>query len=292
MKISCIGIFEYFALGGGLRTALSDYYVKNNDCVILSAADGTGGQIGLMIFEEKAVVEVLYLKADGNSVKAEMLNYLIAATDKNIRYRTVNSEDDEKIAFSCGFRHESDLNIYRSKDRDHPDVISFFEKYGKLYDSAAKRGYGIKSFEELNGDELDQIVCDPDGEFVSGFDPGKFLNGNFGDLSKKISTAVTKNGKVIAYSLLRCVGGKCIFEILCVARSYRKTFAVIPAIIRSINEMLKAGFARITFAVYQTNAEMIRITETDMIKVLEPAVVQHNMIHIKNKSNSERKKTS
>ena len=279
--ISTINFFEYFGCNDDLKSSLSDYYVKNNDCRILLATNDSGEQVGLLLYEEKTVVEILYVKAKDGFCKKELLKHLIDLTDKMIRYRIVSNEEDEKIALDCGFFCESSLNIYHSFDWNHPGTPGFFEKYNKLYLFAIKRNCTVKSFAELNEDELRQIRDNPDDEFVSELQPGKFLGNNFNDLSKRVSTAVIKNGKVAAYSLVRCVGNKCIFEILCVAKSHRRTTVIAPAFIRSLREIYNEGLTRITYAVYQKNTEMIKVLENNMKETIESVTVQHNMIYNK-----------
>lgn len=281
LTISRIDIFEYFGCNSKLKTALSDYYVKNNDCVIILAVDNLGEQVGLLIYEQKTAVEILYVKTNCYFVAKKLLNYVIDVSDKIVRYRVVNNKGDENLALDCGFTHESSVNIYRSKDRNHPDVVRFLEKYNKLYNALITRHYTVKSFDQLNCDELNQIKCNPDNEFASELNPTKFLENNLSNLSKRVSTAVISNGKVVAYSLIRCVGNKCIFEILCVGKSYQKTYAIVPAIMRPLNELIKEGFTYITFAAYQTNAEVIQIYANHMSDALESVTVQHNMVYLR-----------
>lgn len=278
-----IGIGEYLTDLSKLRTPLSDFYINTKSCRIIAAFDETKQRLGFLLAEQKAVTEILFLTVVKNEagIKRQMLDFLVKSLPAGtvLRWRIIENPDDEKSALDFGFRLESTLHLFRSVRYGENIERNFLPRLYRLSDSAEKRGYSTLPFSELTKEQKEQIRKDPDREFAPELHTALLMDDRVGGISERLSTAALKDGKVVAYSVIRSPAkSRCIFEILCVAKSKRKSSAVILPIARSIRELIAGGYDSLTFAVYDQNREMLPVIERNFSSVIESGRIQHNMI--------------
>lgn len=282
-SVSEISIFEYLTGCAGLRTALSDFYVKTRKCFILGARGGDRGYAGFMIAEPGSITEILFIIAEGedSEIKKALLDGFKGRSPAGtgIRWRIANSAENEQIAAEYGFMPEGTLNIFRTVGPDDEQLKALLTEYGRLYVAMESMGYRTVSFGELSQDELRQIRENPDGEFDDSLNPGALMGDTAGGFSSKLSFASVRDGKVAAYSIIRDAGGKsCIFEIVCVAQSLRRQGLFILPFYSSFRAIVESGKQSAVFAVYEHNAPMMKLLEERIGGLIRSRTVQHNMI--------------
>ena len=211
-----ISIPDYLIRFSDLRTALSDFYVKTRNCRILGAvSEGKNGK-GFLLASQESVTEILFITAedDDPSVKNALLDHLAGTlpSGSRIRWRIIDSPENETVAEEYGFRKEETVNIFRTVGSDHETAERTLLEYEKLFVLRESLGYRTLSFEKLSKEELSQIRNNPDGEFDPSLHPERLMDDISGGFSPEMSFAAVKDGKVIAYTIVRnSIGKSCIF---------------------------------------------------------------------------------
>lgn len=279
---SDLSVPDYVIKLSGLRSALSDFYVKSGNVCILGLFDETNTGKGFCLTRPGKTVELLLLAVENDDpiLKKELLIRLMhrLSAGTELSWRILDHPEDEKLAASCGFRPMAALNIFRTVGADDGRADEAIVKFRPLYESMEKRGYRTVCFEDLTEYELRQILENPDGEFDDSLCPEAIINNPAGGFSARMSFASVKNGKVSAYSVIRCPDAhSCVFEIICVAASERGRGQFVLPFYRSLREMKDAGVRAVCFAVYEENSRMLELARKKLSRVVVSKTVQHNM---------------
>ena len=278
-----INLFEYLTAFSALRTNLSDFYLKTKPCRIFGSFDQEENARGLLLTESAAVPEILFLTAEKNdpAVKKELIDGLAAALPKGtpLRYRIQSQSGDRALAEECGFREESILNLFRTVGAGDERLHETFREYEKMTRFLEKRGYETVSFDRLSEEARREIAENPDGVFDDGLHPGVLMEEIRGTVSETLSFATLKDGKVAAYTIVRCPDGKnVIFEIICVAEPEKKSGVFILPFLCSLHKMEETGADKAFFAIYEQNKEALPLVRKRFSRLIVSESVQWNMI--------------
>lgn len=278
-----ISIPEYLTRFSDLRTNLSDFYVKTRNCRIIGAAGEEKNGKGFLLAEQGSLTEVLFITAEGEdpSVKKALLDHLTGTlpSGSKIQWRIIDNPGNEKIAAEYGFREEETVNIFHTVGADNETAAKTLREYEKLFVLKESLGYRTISFKKLSEGELSQIRNNPDGEFDSSLHPERLMDDISGGFSPEMSFASVKDGKVIAYTIVRNPLGKsCIFELICVAESERKNGLFILPFYRSLREIIASGAESAIFAVYENNSHMLKLVRKWFSQLIASHTIQHNMV--------------
>lgn len=280
-----INVLEYLKDFSAMRTPLTDFYVRSKPCKIIALYDERGSGRGFLLTEDTGMTEVLFLTAEGGDpgMKKSLLRHLANSLPKGsqIRWRITGSAADEHLAYQFGFYPGETLNIYRTVGAGDERLASVIREYEKLFTFMEKRGYRTVSFEALTAAQLDQIRNDPDGEFDAALRPAALMENTAGGFSPQMSFVSLKGEKVAAYTVVRQPDGKsCIFEIICVAESEKKTGVFILPFLSSLKAMRSSGAEEALFAIYEDNNEPMKIVKKRFAQLILSQSVQHNLLYI------------
>ena len=279
-----LSLMDYLTKYGSFRTALSDFYIKTRNCKIIGVDDAQNVAVGLLLAEQGAVTEILILAAQNDEVKIKtaLLDRLkeLLPSYSELRWRIVNHPQNEELALAYGFRTGSVLNIFHTVGSDNERAEATLREYEKLYAKMEATGFRTVSFAQLSENELAQIRDNPDGEFDSSLCPESLMVSGMGGLSPQMSFAAMKDGRVVAYSIIRSPDEKSyIFEIICVAKSERGNGIFILPFFRSLREIMASAAASATFAIYESNQIMLEILEKRFSQLIVSRTVQKNMVY-------------
>lgn len=282
--IKNINVLEYVLQFESLRSPLSDYYMRSGKYAALGYFSKENEAAGVMVYNIDSIFEIIYLKAknDDDGIKRQLISELFkkAHSASGIRWRLLEGDSNASLANSLGFYCESVLNIFHvERQKGIGEVWEILQKNEKLYAILEKRGFEAKRFDELTKDELHQIRDNPDDEFESYFHPDQLMDNHCGVFSEEFSTAAVISGKVAAYSIVKKPDGKhCVFEVINVARSKRKTGAFIIAFLKPLRAMFDSDIEDCSFAIYENNREMLNMFKANFGKIVTSQTVQRNLI--------------
>ena len=269
-----------------LRTALSDFFVKTRDCTLFGLYDESMNASALLVSEYKSEcdIEILFLASEDDSIESK--KYLICyLTDHlpacgTITWRIPDTDSNKEIAAEFDFTCEYTVNLFRSVGAKDARLIETFKENEKLLNYMMKFGYKTVNFDELTEDELLQIRTNPDGEFESSLHPEVLMADTVGGFSPKFSFASVRGGKVAAYTIIRCPDGKhCIFEIICVAKSFRCKGVFILPFLYTLKTMDEYGIESGSFAIYEVNRPALQIVEKRFSQLIVSHTIQHNYVY-------------
>lgn len=282
LTISELDLFGYLKDFETWRSPLSDFYVKTKKCLILGAFDEEGNASGLLLAEKAEETELLYLSGEDSSVKKMLVKHLMGhmPTGKLLRWRTEENSEEEGLAKECGFRYECALHIFRSVSSDDPVMKEVLPEYEKLCTQIERLGYETVSFEHLSTEALDQIRYNAGDEYAPGLNPGVLMDDRIGGFSPEMSFACLKDGRVTAYTIVRAPGQKrCIFEIVCAARSQRGTGAFLLPIIGSIKAMQDQCTESAVCAIYEHNEKALTMVTRRLGRLLRSHSVRRHYVY-------------
>lgn len=282
-----INLFEYLKDFEGLRTALSDFYIRTKDCNVLGAYEN-GEAVGLLLCEMRNVREILVLctKNDDVAVKNQLLKTFLATIPSQtaVRWRILNDclSQNTQLAVSFGFTAESILHIFHCGRSNFDAVQGVIDKYTPCYARMERQGYVTKPFDDLTEDELHQIRDNPDGEFESFLQSDEHIAGKTGKLDGKCSFATVLNGKVFAYTVVVAPDDKrCIVENTSVARSAKRGGTYILPFLNTIIAIKDSNYDAMSFAIYETNADALPLMRKHFSPLFTSETEQRNYILIK-----------
>lgn len=284
LSVKNIELIEYLFKCNELRSALSDFLLKTRNCTITVLTDDTDSTLALLLTEVKTGTEILFLSSVGNDIKLKQL--LIDYLKKNlpprssITWRIADNDINRDLAPANDFKCIYTVNLFRTVGSGDGRLIKVLNENAKLYNYMLKFGYEVKSFDELTENEISQIKNNPDNEFDSELHAGAFIEDSIGGFSKAFSFAAVRDGKVVAYNIVRCPDSKhFIFEIINVATSYRsKGVFILPfyAFLKTANE---AGLESGSFAIYEVNTPALSIVTKRFSQLITSHGLQHNYVY-------------
>lgn len=277
-------LIEYLNEFRSLRTPLSDFFVKTRKCTLTGLKGEDGLAKVLLITEVKHNTEILFLSSvnDDVALKQILLDHLIESLTSQtaIIWRIPDTDSNKEIAINNRFICTKTVNLYRSVGSGDERLIKILSDNDKIYNYMFRFGYQVKTFNELSEDELYQINSNPDNEFVNGLHPESFTSDITGGFKNNFSFAATKNGKVAAYNIVRCPDGRhCVFEIICVGKSYSKKGVFILPFLSSLRAMNEAGIEGASFAIYETNRASLNVINKRFSQLITSHTIQHNYIY-------------
>ena len=279
-----INLFEYLKDFESLRTALSDFYIKTKECRIFGAYENGVGA-GFLLCGERRVREILVLRAENGG--AEIRDGLLGAfldtlpPGTAVRWRILNDAQNEntRIAVRHGFAAADVLRIFHFGRGNAAAARAVVGKYAPLFAFVERRGYVTKPLDQLTGDELRQIRDNPDGEFEAYLQSGEHIRGKTGRLDGKRSFAAVRDGRVFAYTVVVAHGEKnCVVENISVARSARRGGTVILPLLRTLDALLESDYGAASFAMYETNAEIMPMMKKYFSDLLTDETVQRDYV--------------
>lgn len=279
-----INLFEYLTDTAALRTALSDYYIKTSGCDILASFNESREAEGLLLYTDGHVFEVLFINTlhddRDDVIKTELIEELCKASAGNpVRWRMSGSEKERNtgLAIALGFEHESTLRLFKADRSCVKAAEAVMKEQSRLYAFMEKHGYEAKSFSELSDRELSYIKEDPDNEFAAYLHPAELLEMKAGGFSPELSFAALYKGKVCAYTMVRMPDRRhCIFEMICVARSKRKTGVYILPFMKTLSALIDSSADSVNFAVYESNTDSLKVVEKHFKTLIKEENLQHN----------------
>ena len=285
-----IDLFEYFVLFREYRSPLSDLYIKRNqNTIIFGAYDDNDENIGLLLircFEDTSKIQ--YIKAFNDDIEIYKVLIdcaLIELRDKvkTLEWWIVDGAEkfdiEKKCAEELKFACYNTLNIFRHTSVDKDKALAFVEKNRNISNWHIKRGYEIKSFEELSKEQLDYMSNDPDGQFESSLHIDEYINNEDMNLCKDKSFVCLKNGRIIAFASVSLASkGNYIYDSTCVAKDYKMSGVFVPVNNAVFNAVFNSDYDTLMFAVYDTNTEMLPVFRKWLMPLITSSTKQFNYI--------------
>lgn len=282
LTVSEIGLFDCLTAFEAWRSPLADFYLKTKNCLVLGARGEGGAARGLLLAERGEETELLFLAGEDGSVKKTLVEHLMGLMPPGglLRWRTEADSGDEALARECGFRYESTLHVFRSVSAEDPALTEVLAEYEPLCAEMESRGYVTESFARLRPEELDQIRCNAGDEYAPELHPERLMDDTAGGFAPELSFAAVKDGRVAAYTIVRAPGAKrCVFEIVCAAKSQRGTGAYLLPVLASIRAMRDRGVETAVNAVYESNGKPMTMLTKRFARLIRSRSVRRHYVY-------------
>ena len=297
MEIRFADMLEYLNRFSHLSTRLSDFYFRMKDCAYVGAYEDDV-PVGFLQYEKAGnCFEVLTICTENAESREAMLRALcVAAAKENglVRWRIVsqnligNAEcrtEDAELAEKIGFRRGNTVHLFgvRPAVMDWEAFTRLTDTLRKMSDRMKRAGFSLCPFFELTKEQLAYICDNPEHEFASFLRSGDYISGKGGTFDDKISAVALKNGKPVAYTVIRAPGGHgCIVENISVAEAYRKTGVLAVVLSYTLDMLGESDYHSMTFAVYENNVASYSIMRKWVTPILTSEKIQYNYEYGKN----------
>lgn len=188
------------------------------------------------------------------------------------------------VCMKLGFEQAESLRIYTCHKDMYPVWEEFMnEKGARLSAYLQRRGYKAVSFEEAPEDILDQLRNSPHTDYRNMLDPAVFLDIRENRLSREMSFAAVKEGRLAGYVLVtQNSPNKAVFEHISESSAEQGTGVILLPFAASVKKAFRdIGIETISYAMYESNARANAFRE-ETLAMLDPAVtVSENYFLIK-----------
>ena len=258
---------DYIFLFAGKRTAYSDLSVKG--------ALKSGGKLYIMledslpagylcIVNEENIARVLYIYTApiyrNSGVCKNLLKHACKSVDRKIKVciseRTEAFNFIKKACLSLGFFEESNCTIYSSGDwEDFLNWEKYMDRVGnKFCEILMRQGFECVSFNAASPNQINELYHSDENEYKNTLSTKIFFDNANKCLDKDLSFLATKDGKLVAYSLVsRPDPESAVFEHISTSEEYRGNGCIFLPFAKSMEEFKKSGCRRAAYVMYEDN---------------------------------------
>lgn len=284
MTIYKMTALENKLLYAGYHTAFSMQCAERSAaCGMLLGAKQEGRNAGyLCAVAESGIIRVIYAytlpEYRRQGVFTELMRFTADNATAAVRVNVPESlELRDVVSGVClklGFRQTDSLNIYTCHRDKYPVWERFMaEKGSRLIAYLERRGYHAVSFAEASPDIIDQLRLSPRTEYKNALDPAVFIDIPENRLSREMSFAAVKDGRLAGYVLVtQNSPTKAVFEHISESDKETGTGLILMPFAASMKKVFaENGVRTISFAMYEGNARANGFRK-ETLDMLEPEV--------------------
>ena len=265
MEITRLGLLEYYIAFAGNHSALSNRYAAQAEAGgSIYGARINGAYAGfLCVSDENAAVRITHAftvpEYRKQGVFTELVKHVTENEKKNVR--TVLSKDHLCYSFilktllKLGFLPGERVTVFSCSRRDEDKWRRFMDQKGKrLCETLKRQGYQAVSFGDLNEDLLTQLKLSDRSEYANLFNPSMYLENPANKLSRELSFAAVKDGKLSAYCLVtRGDERSAMFDQISVSAGELGMGVILLPYVFSMERFFEMGFENAYYAMYGSN---------------------------------------
>ena len=266
LEICGMNEFQYYVFFHPFRTAFSDHQVRE-------AAHG-----GWMAYARMDDQPVGYLcaSAEGDRFRASfgfthpayrnqgiltaLMMELIRTGDRPVRLCLPEKHPFAvPVRAACrflGFVQGESVHVFSCRrDTDEPWRNFMTHRGKRLCDTLDRYGYRTVSFSEAGSDLLDQLRESPRTLYRNRFYPADYLDGRVMGLSRELSFAAIREGRLSAYSLVRTENREiAVFEQISVSAQEKGKGVILLPFVSSMNAFFRGDYKQAYYAMYASNS--------------------------------------
>ena len=265
-------VSEYLLCFPGARSAYSDACIRQaSECGRMYCQRSENVYKGFVCTAiENAEERILYAYTKpeyrGKGVFTSLMAHVIQTTahavhvsipEKHPCFETVDA-----VCARLGFSPSRDLNTY-SIDRSQKAAWQRI-KAARRFDAGCarlqRRGCDVVSFAEADEALLRQIRDSHSTAFCNPLDPSAFFRHPSKKLSRELSFAAVKEGRLLAYTLYSQPSRDAVvLEQMAASADARGSGAILLPLVRSADRFFESGYSYCLFAIYEHNTAPNRI---------------------------------
>ncbi len=251
------------------RSAYSDYFAeKASERGTLLCARDDDRFVGY-ICAQKNVNELLITYAftvpehRGKGIFTALMSVIADGSERNVKV-SIDSEHEARdiaahVCGKLGFEKQKSITVYTYRPEKDKRWESFMSGRGeRICAMLTRRGYRTVSFADADADIIRQICESDRSDFGNPFETRSFFEEPAKKLSRELSFAAVKDGKLAAYTLISLAApGKVIFEQMAEARSKRGTGVIILPFAGFMKAFRESGCEVGSYAIYDSNTAAV-----------------------------------
>ena len=265
MKIIRLGLLEYYIAFAGNHSALSNRYAAQADAggsIYGAKIDGTYAGF-LCVSDEITAVRITYAltvpEYRKQGVFTELVKHVIE-THKKIVRAGISKEHPcysfiLKTFLKLGFLPGEKVTVFSCSRKDEDKWRRFMDQKGKrLCETLKRQGYRAVSFGELSEDLLTQLKLSDRSEYANIFHPSMYLENPANRLSRELSFAAVKDGKLSAYCLVTMGDERsAMFDQISVTAGELGMGVILLPYVFSMERFFEMGLENAYYAMYGSN---------------------------------------
>ena len=265
MKITRLGLLEYYLAFAGNHTALSNRYASQADAGgSIYGARINGAYAGfLCVSDEISSVRITHAltvpKYRKQGVFTELVKYVTETQNKNVRAGIPKDHPCYsfilKTLLKLDFLPGERVTVFSCSRKDEDQWRRFMDQKGKrLCETLKRQGYRAVSFAELNEDLLTQLKLSDHSEYANIFHPSMYLENPANRLSWELSFAAVKDGKLAAYCLVTKGDERsAMFDQISVSAGELGMGVILLPYVFSMERFFETGLENAYYAMYGSN---------------------------------------
>ena len=265
MKITRLGLLEYYIAFAGNHSALSNRYAAQADAGgSIFGVRINGAYAGfLCVSDEIAAVRITHAftlpEYRKQGVFTELVKHVTETHKKNVRAGISNDHPCYtfilKTLLKLGFLPGERVTVFSCSRKDEDRWRSFMDQKGKrLCETLKRQGYRAVSFGELNEDLLTQLKFSDRSEYANIFHPAIYLENPANKLSRELSFAAVKDGKLSAYCLVTMGDERsAMFDQISVSAGELGMGVILLPYVFSMERFFEIGLENAFYAMYGSN---------------------------------------
>lgn len=293
VEIREAGYLEYCIAFAALRTALADFYLRNQPdaCGLLGAYEG-GRPRGYLLYRgADDSLEILQLQAEEEAEEISRA-LLLAAAEKGrkhgfsqVLFRLTegrkNYEWMKGLLERTGFSIEARSEIFRSLPERKEAWRAYQEKHGRaVLGLLEEQGFVPVPFSQAPESAIAAICERRMGGFEGILNPGELLRGRKGRVCLDISYLSLKEGEPAAYCLVSQPDpDHYIFEIIAAAVKYQNTGVIFQPFACSSDQVSRRPYRSLEFCMYRDNRKAIALTGRMMKALISSRESQYSYVY-------------
>ena len=265
MEITRLGLLEYYIAFAGYHSALSNRYAAQADSGgSIYGARINGAYAGFMcVSDEIASVRITHAftlpEYRKQGVFSELVKHVTETQKKNVRAGI--SKDHPcysfilKTLFRTGFLPGESVTVFSCSRKDEDRWHRFMDQKGKrLCETLNRQGYRAVGFGELNEDLLTQLKFSDRSEYANIFHPSMYLENPANKLSRELSFAAVKDGKLSAYCMVTMGDeSSAMFDQISVSAGELGMGVILLPYVFSMERFFEIGLENAFYAMYGSN---------------------------------------
>ena len=301
ITVSAMSALECFIAFAGQQTAFSAQCVKRSAaCGLLLGAKLDGKYAGyLCAAAESGIIRILYGYTIPDFRKRGIFDALMrfAAKDSEKAVRVSIPENHEyrvpvvKTCLKQGFQKAESVHVFTCHKDMYPAWDDFMTiKGARLCSYLERRGYRAVSLAQAGEDIIRQLRESPCSEYKNVLNPGMFLDIPENYLSREMSYAAVKEGRLAGYVLVTHNSPeKAVFEHISESAREQGTGLILLPFAAAMKTVFTGSTVRtISYAMYESNVRANTFRESVLSRLNPSVAVSENYYYLRKREQEQR----
>ncbi len=265
--IDRISFIEYMISFAGTRTAYSDRCAEEADNGGMLVCAKLGGEYAgyICAVGEESMIRVTYAFTRAEfrrqGIFRALMNYITGAAPAVVRVNISGTHESYGITVGVckelGFVPGESVTVFTCRPEDDSGWRGYMDSRGtRLCEFLKRHGYGTVSFADADDDIISQIRGSCRSEYGNTFDITAYFDNPARKLSKELSFAAVKDGKLAAYTLVtRPAEKKAVFEQISDSSAERGSGVILLPFAAAMDKFFELGCTLSSYAMYGSNKQ-------------------------------------